>query len=211
MSGGVGSLDSAGVAMVGKIRTIGLGLLTLACASTEAWAQLNPQAQANVPAASSAGGYVQSPYANPYMNPLFNPFSANASMDKTAVGYYAFQMQQANGGLGSGKLSGVRPGRAPGAADAGRVRAAEADRMGAADADRGVPTGLGRTFGGGFVSKPPTRGRSEVAGARRPASMATGRVAGAGASRYFQRGIRQGDQTHSQFTRKGGFFQNFGY
>jgi hypothetical protein len=205
----VKDLDAAGVAMVGKLRTIGLGILGLAWASSEAAAQLNPQA--NAPTASTTGGYVQSPYANPYMNTLFNPFSANASMDKTAIGYYAFQMQQANGGLGSGQLSGVRPGRKLGAADANRAGALGADRMGGEDADRGVPTGLGRTFGGGMVSKTPSRKRSDVDGARRPAAVASGRVAGAGASRYFQRGIRQTDETDSQFTRKGGFFQNFGY
>ncbi|WZO97167.1 hypothetical protein EP7_004189 [Isosphaeraceae bacterium EP7] len=194
--------------MVGKIRTLGLGLLTLAWASSEVGAQVNPQA--NVPAAASPGGYVQSPYANPYMNPLFNPFSANASMDKTAVGYYAFQMQQANGGLGSGQLSGVRPSRNAGAADANRGVTGLADRGGDELPDRGVPTGLSRTFGGGKMSKAARQGRS-VVGARPPSVVATGKVAGAGASRYFQRGIRQTDQTHSQFTRKGGFFQNYGY
>jgi hypothetical protein len=49
------------------------------------------------------------PYANPYLNPFLNPYMAQYSTSPGNAALFFFAAQQANGGIGSGRLSGVRP------------------------------------------------------------------------------------------------------
>jgi hypothetical protein len=46
---------------------------------------------------------------NPYMNPFLNPYMAQFPMSGSTATMYFMLSQSANGGIGSGQLSGVRP------------------------------------------------------------------------------------------------------
>jgi hypothetical protein len=64
---------------------------------------------------------LQNPYLNPYMNPYFNPYMTQAAQTPGQAALYFYAAQQMTGGLGSGRLSGVRP--APGDASARKTTA----------------------------------------------------------------------------------------
>lgn len=53
-------------------------------------------------------GMYANPYANPYMNPFLNPYMTQQPLQGNAA-LYLFAAQQQAGGIGSGRLSGVRP------------------------------------------------------------------------------------------------------
>jgi hypothetical protein len=72
------------------------------------------------------------PFANPYTNPFLNPYMAQTTMGRQTTLMYFLAANQANGGLGSGQISGSRP--APGSS--GRRQTAE------------MPTSLGSPGGG---------------------------------------------------------------
>jgi hypothetical protein len=104
-------------------RWIGVPALVLMCAA--GWGQA---AQAQAPAQANLGrlagttganantpapGYYGNPYSVPTMNPFLNPYAslyAPASPQNAAL--YFFAAQQSMGGIGSGQLSGTRPGPA---------------------------------------------------------------------------------------------------
>lgn len=49
------------------------------------------------------------PFANPMMNPFMNPYMTQNNYDRTSTLLYLQAANQANGGLGSGRISGTRP------------------------------------------------------------------------------------------------------
>jgi hypothetical protein len=65
--------------------------------------------------AQGAGGYgytsgvLGNPYANPMLNPFLNPYMTQQSIGRNSTLMYFMAAQAANGGIGSGQLSGVRP------------------------------------------------------------------------------------------------------
>ncbi len=58
---------------------------------------------------TQAPGVSTNPYMNPYANPFLNPYATQYPMSGTDAALSFFAAQQATGGLGSGRLSGVRP------------------------------------------------------------------------------------------------------
>src|SRR4051794_2022535 len=60
---------------------------------------------------ASTAGMTGNPYAVPTMNPFLNPYaSMYASASPTNAALYFFAAQQSMGGIGSGQISGTRPG-----------------------------------------------------------------------------------------------------
>lgn len=66
-------------------------------------------AMATTSPSSVASGMYSNPYANPYANPFLNPYMTQGQVNGNAALYF-LAAQQANGGIGSGRISGVRPG-----------------------------------------------------------------------------------------------------
>jgi hypothetical protein len=100
-------------------RILSVALITCWASLTLVPRQSAAQAVPGVPVTGGPAAFAN-PYANPYLNPFLNPFAAQTSMGRRDALYYLFAAQSANGGLGSGQLSGVRPGPAT----AGRRRPA---------------------------------------------------------------------------------------
>jgi hypothetical protein len=94
-----------------------------------AWALLEPGAASaqfgGAGSATSGTGtplsMMANPYMNPYMNPYLNPLATQQPMTAQNAMLYMYMANQANGGLGSGRLSGTRGG----AATAAKSRVAE--------------------------------------------------------------------------------------
>ena len=101
---------------VGRWLALGLGIgLSVGAGAASARAQAMPAAGTSTTSAGAMGWMsnpYMNPYANPYLNPMFNPYVAQAGMTPGNAGLYFYAAQQMSGGLGSGRLSGVRP--APG-------------------------------------------------------------------------------------------------
>ncbi|MFO0910351.1 MAG: hypothetical protein U0794_18735 [Isosphaeraceae bacterium] len=59
------------------------------------------------------GAINANPFTNPYMNPFMNPYAgeaiSNNGVTPSQAAMYFLAAQQANGGIGSGRLSGTRP------------------------------------------------------------------------------------------------------
>ncbi len=72
--------------------------------------------EARTPAGSQTPGVYTNPYMNPYMNPFLNPYASQYPMSGPDAAFSFFAAQQATGGIGSGRLSGVRPAGQEGAA-----------------------------------------------------------------------------------------------
>jgi hypothetical protein len=110
---------------VGRMLALGLGLgLILGPGAMRARAQ-NAGAVASTAGSTSSLSWMSNPalnpYANPYLNPMFNPYAAQVGMTPGNAGLYFYAAQQMTGGIGSGRLSGVRP--APGTAPAQKTAA----------------------------------------------------------------------------------------
>ena len=75
---------------------------------TGASAQLAREAARTSPLTHAPGG-LTNPYMYPYTNPFLNPYATQYPMSGTDAALSFFAAQQATGGLGSGRLSGVRP------------------------------------------------------------------------------------------------------
>jgi hypothetical protein len=84
-------------------------LAAAACAPGSARAQ-QPAGGAGAALMPQYGGMYANPYANPYTNPFLNPYMTQGQIQGNAALYF-FAAQQANGGIGSGQLSGTRPAR----------------------------------------------------------------------------------------------------
>jgi hypothetical protein len=67
------------------------------------------------------------PYANPYLNPFLNPMMTQ-TQSQGNVALYFFAAQQANGGIGSGRLSGTRPAPASASTSASTSTTTQASR-----------------------------------------------------------------------------------
>ena len=92
---------------------LGLGLVILASAwvvPSRAMAQLAPppSQSSGVPSASM----MANPYLNPYLNPYINPLATQQPANGKNALLYMYAANSANGGLGSGRISGVRGGAA---------------------------------------------------------------------------------------------------
>lgn len=121
-----------------SVRALALVAAIVAC--SEANAQYG--AGASGTQAPNAGMYAN-PYMNPYLNPYLNPYATNQQMSPGSAALYFFSAQASMGGIGSGQLSGVRPGpRTPGRgeADAGSKPKDERREV------RGVPSSAARYF-----------------------------------------------------------------
>src|SRR5260221_694055 len=60
---------------------------------------------------AATGAMSGNPFLNPYANPLINPaLNQQQSMTPANAALYFFAAQQATGGIGSGRMSGARPG-----------------------------------------------------------------------------------------------------
>jgi hypothetical protein len=81
------------------------GALALAAAVLAA-RPADAQAVGNSAAGMSA--MYANPYANPYLNPFLNPYMTQGAPIYGNPALYLFAAQGANGGIGSGQLSGVR-------------------------------------------------------------------------------------------------------
>jgi hypothetical protein len=118
------------------VGALGLGLLV---SGRAAHAQLGGApfpTTGGVASASSTGttGLNANPFMNPYMNPFMNPYMTQSQMPPGNAALYFIAAQQMNGGIGSGRLSGVRPGpAAPGMAPGSIGKKAEEARQGGAN------------------------------------------------------------------------------
>ena len=85
-----------------------------------AWALLAPAgARAQVGGGGSASGsamppasMMANPYMNPYLNPYMNPLATQQPTNARNAMMYMYMANSANGGLGSGRISGTRGGAA---------------------------------------------------------------------------------------------------
>jgi len=87
-----------------NVIVIGLSWLT-GVAEAQVGLPLAPGAGASSPAAMMAN-----PYLNPALNPYLNPAATQRPIDGRDAALYLYMANSANGGLGSGRLSGTRPG-----------------------------------------------------------------------------------------------------
>ncbi len=117
-------------------------LVFAALISGEARAQVGPRSAGSV-APMQTPGFYTNPYATPYANPFLNPYLTQMNATPQNAALYLFAAQQATGGIGSGQLSGVRPGpRTPRHIPQAPPAAQEKDAANA----RGVPTSVSRYF-----------------------------------------------------------------
>lgn len=82
-----------------------------------AWAQFEPagalaQVGSNGSMSSSStmppASMMANPYMNPYLNPYLNPMATQQPMNAQNALMYMYMANSANGGMGSGRLSGTR-------------------------------------------------------------------------------------------------------
>lgn len=121
-----------------SVRALTLFAAILGC--SEARAQFGAGAAGGLP---PNGAMFGNPYMNPYLNPYLNPYATTQQMSPGNAGLYFFSAQAAMGGIGSGQISGVRPGpRTPGRgeAEAGAKPTEERREV------RGVPASAARYF-----------------------------------------------------------------
>jgi len=128
-----------------KRRMAAIAMSCLAMAGREVSAQLAPGAGA-VPSMTSGNPQAApmlnaNPYTNPSLNPFLNPYMAQFPMTSGNAALFFLAAQQANGGIGSGQLSGVRPSRTAVPAPAPRPAPRAGD-----DHDAPVPGGAARYF-----------------------------------------------------------------
>ena len=90
--------------MIGRkaLRALALATVVWTCGTRRADAQVGQPTGMNP-------GLSANPFANPYANPFLNPAMTQTQMAPGAAALYFFAAQQANGGIGSGQLSGSRP------------------------------------------------------------------------------------------------------
>lgn len=126
-------------------RMAAIAMACLAMAEHEVSAQLARGAGA-VPSMTPANPQTApilnaNPYTNPYLNPFMNPYMAQFPTTSSNAALFFLAAQQANGGLGSGQLSGVRPSRTAVPAPVPRPAPRAED-----DHDAPVPGGAARYF-----------------------------------------------------------------
>lgn len=71
------------------------------------------QAQTGAVGSSTAmppASMMANPYLNPYLNPYMNPMATQQPMNAQNAMMYMYMANSANGGLGSGRISGTRGG-----------------------------------------------------------------------------------------------------
>ena len=92
---------------------VGLGWI-----ATPAHAQVGLSATPGADTATaSPAAMMANPYLNPYLNPYMNPTATQRPMSGRDAALYLYMANSANGGLGSGQVSGTRP--IPGAVNVG--------------------------------------------------------------------------------------------
>ena len=105
-----------------KAGHIRIGLVLSAWAmiqASDASAQLAPAPPPSQNGSIPPAAVMANPYLNPYLNPYMNPAAAQQPMNANNALLYLYSANAANGGIGSGRMSGVRGTPAP------RPRAAE--------------------------------------------------------------------------------------
>ena len=127
-----------------RVMKAGLGLLIPALMGV----QPTP-ASAQVGTTSTTGGMppaamLANPYLNPYMNPYMNPSATLQPMRPANAAMFLYAANSANGGLGSGRISGTRGG--VGGAAVAASKAAE------------MPNSVGEARGRGFSLLQPDAG-----------------------------------------------------
>lgn len=118
------------------VGALALVVATVTCSETRA------QSGAGTAGTQSANmGVFANPYMNPYLNPYLNPYATQQRMSPGDAALYLFSAQSAMGGIGSGQLSGVRPGpRTPGQKQADSRPKDDGRKV------RGVPSSVARYF-----------------------------------------------------------------
>jgi hypothetical protein len=119
-----------------------------------------PAAPPPAPAPAAAGA-AANPFANPALNPYLNPYMTAQPMTPQASLLYFMAAQRATGGIGSGRISGVRPGPEPSPVP----RGAEGRRASPRGATRREPAGAAagyfhRGYSTTRPEQPPTFGRN---------------------------------------------------
>jgi len=152
--------------------------------------------------AQGPGGYPgQKPgavgtFANPVMNPYMNPYAAGMMPNNPDYLLYMLTMNQMNGGIGSGVISGSR-------AVTGQSLGAQGQAPGSTNQRPGQSSMM--------RNSPMTRNQSRTNNGRAPALMPLATtVPGAGAADYFNRGFSANTGAGRYYNRTGGRFQNNG-
>ena len=133
-------------------KTTGWGIAVLAlglAALTPCSARAQLGAGGGSTAATQGPNFFANPYATPYANPFLNPYMMQMNTTPQNAALYFFAAQGASGGIGSGQLSGVRPG--PGTPGRRTSRAAAPQEKRAPSAP-GVPSSVARYFNRGSQS-----------------------------------------------------------
>jgi hypothetical protein len=127
------------------VRKIGRSVRVAALvAAVTACSEAHAQYRAGAGSTSSPNvGAFANPYMNPYMNPYLNPYATTQQMGPGNAALYFFSAQAQMGGIGSGQISGVRPG--PNTQVRGE-RDGEARPRDEARDVRGVPSSVSRYF-----------------------------------------------------------------
>jgi hypothetical protein len=135
---------------------------------------------------------VEQVFGNPALNPYMNPYAANVMPNNPDFLLYMQAANQANGGIGSGVISGTRPG--PGL-PAGSQPQSKANQ------------------GQGLVGRTPYSGQQPhlQKGAKAALMPMATTVPGAGAAGFFNGGFASTNKGAGKFyNRSGGRFQNNG-
>ncbi len=94
-------------------RTVGLVTLASALAHpSDVTAQVGGTRPTSTGAGMPASAMMANPYLNPYLNPYMNQAMTQQPMNSNNALLYLYASQAANGGIGSGRISGSR-GQAP--------------------------------------------------------------------------------------------------
>jgi hypothetical protein len=103
------SQDGEGTTM--KIGGPGIGILVAAWAlahPSSAGAQVGSVPPLTQGSSMPASAMMSNPYLNPYLNPYMNPAMTQQPMNSNNALLYLYAAQAANGGVGSGRMSGAR-------------------------------------------------------------------------------------------------------
>jgi len=95
-----------------KAEQVGIGLVISAWVLINrpgASAQLAPAPPPTQGPAMPPAAMLANPYLNPYLNPYMNPAATLQPMSPNNALLYLYAANSANGGIGSGRMSGSRP------------------------------------------------------------------------------------------------------
>jgi hypothetical protein len=143
------------------------------------------------------------PFLNPYMAMFAQGNSANANANANAQNAAMFFLaaQSASGGLGSGQLSGVRPGPGTPRAAGRAARAAQGGPVAVRSSD--IPGGgAARYFGSAAIARPEQEA---------PGPVRTSDIPGGGAARYFGLTTQPNAAASTYYNRSGRYYSTRGH